>query len=234
MTRTDPSSSARRSPSSRGARPARETETRAERKERTRQALLETTLDLVGQRSFDSISLREVARGAGIVPTAFYRHFASMDDLGVTLVEDSMRVLRRTLRDGRRDLAARQVMPTAQNSLEIMLRHVRDNEADFRFLVREQHGGVAEVRRAIDTELQLFSRELAIDLSRLPALAQWAPEDLELAADLIVTIMLTAVAELIDRGFRGAAGDEAVISRTERQLVMVFLGMGQWRPSGRD
>lgn len=232
MTRTEPSSSTRRSRSSRSARPERETETRAERKERTRQALLDTTLELVGERSFDSISLREVARGAGIVPTAFYRHFASMEDLGVTLVEDSMRVLRRTLREGRRDLAARKAMPTAQNSLEILQRHVRENEADFRFLVREQHGGVAEVRRAIDTELQLFSRELAIDLSRLPALAQWSPEDLELAADLIVTVMLTAVGDLIDRGFRGAAGDDAVISSAERQLVMVFLGMGEWRPGG--
>ncbi|MXP22929.1 TetR family transcriptional regulator [Gordonia sp. HNM0687] len=188
-------------------------------------------MELVAERSFGSISLREVARGAGIVPTAFYRHFASMEDLGVTLVEDSMRVLRRTLREGRRDLAARQALPTAQNSLAILLRHVHDNEAQFRFLVREQHGGIAEIRRAIDTELRLFSRELAIDLSRLPDLAQWSPEDLELAAELIVTIMLTAVADLLDNEYRGQEAEREIVARTERQLVMVFLGMGQWRVS---
>ena len=188
-------------------------------------------MDLVADRSFASISLREVARGAGIVPTAFYRHFASMEDLGVTLVEDSMRVLRSTVREGRRDLAAQQALPTARNSLDILLRHVHENEAQFRFLVREQHGGVAEIRRAIDTELRLFSRELAIDLSRMPDLAQWQSEDLEIAADLIVTIMLTAVADLLDGDHRGVGAEKELVERTQRQLVMTFLGMGQWKPS---
>ncbi|UZF57872.1 TetR family transcriptional regulator [Gordonia polyisoprenivorans] len=221
MTRT-------RRPTSRAPRPA-EPESRADRKNRTRQALLETTLDLVSERSFASISLREVARGAGIVPTAFYRHFASMEDLGVTLVEDSMRILRRTLREGRRDLAARQALPTAQNSLAILLRHVHEHETDYRFLIREQHGGVAEIRRAIDTELRLFSKELAIDLSRIHDLSQWQPQDLELAAELIVTIMLTAVADLLDGEHRGRDAEADIVQRTERQLVMVFLGMGQWK-----
>lgn len=207
----------------------RETQSRADKKNQTRQALLDTTMTLVGDRSFGSISLREVARGAGIVPTAFYRHFASMEDLGVTLVEDSMRVLRRTLREGRRDLASRQALPTAQSSLAILLRHVRENEPAFRFLVREQHGGIAEVRRAIDTELRLFAKELAIDLARMPDLARWDAEDLELAAELIVTIMLTAVADLLDGEYRGRVAEREVVERTERQLVMVFLGMGQWK-----
>ncbi|PWD44690.1 TetR family transcriptional regulator [Gordonia paraffinivorans] len=208
-----------------------ESHSRADRKNQTREALLDTTRSLVAERSFGSISLREVARGAGIVPTAFYRHFASMEDLGVTLVEDSMRVLRRALREGRRDLAERQAMPTAKTSLEILLRHVRENAAQFRFLVREQHGGIAEIRRAIDTELRLFSKELAIDLARLPALAEWEPEDLETAAELIVTIMLTAVADLLDGEYRGRGAEKDIVERTERQLVMVFLGMAQWRPS---
>ncbi|NMO03975.1 TetR family transcriptional regulator [Gordonia sp. TBRC 11910] len=226
-----------RSENARGPRRARpagdsgagESESRAEKKERTRQALLDTTMALVDERSFGGLSLREVARGAGIVPTAFYRHFASMEDLGVTLVEDSMRVLRRALRDGRRDLAARQAMPTAKNSLGILLEHVHNNESQFRFLIRERHGGVLEVRRAIDMELRLFAKELAIDLSRLPDLVTWPPEDLETAAELIVTIMMTAVADLLDGDYRGAAAERDIVARTERQLVMVFLGMAQWR-----
>ncbi|HMS76545.1 TetR family transcriptional regulator [Gordonia sp. (in: high G+C Gram-positive bacteria)] len=208
-------------------------ESRADRKSRTRQALLDTTLDLVSERSFASISLREVARGAGIVPTAFYRHFASMEDLGVTLVEDSMRVLRRTLRDGRRDLAARQALPTVRTSIDILFNQVREDESAFRFLIREQHGGVTEVRRAIDTERRLFAKELAIDLARLPDLSAWDAEDLEMVADLIVTIMLTSVAEYLDSDYRGRGLEREVIDRVERQLVLVFLGMDRWR-SRRD
>ena len=200
---------------------------RAAKKEQTRQALLDCTIDLVDDRSFGSLSLREVARGAGIVPTAFYRHFASMEDLGVTLVEDSMRVLRRALREGRRDLAA-SGLPIARESLVILLRHVRAEEAKFQFLIREQHGGVSEVRRAISTELRLFSRELAIDLARIPDLADWETDDLEVAAELIVTIMMTAVADLLDGD--GRPGTEAaLVKRAEKQLVMVILGMGRWR-----
>ncbi|WP_420040741.1 TetR family transcriptional regulator [Gordonia sp. MP11Mi] len=202
---------------------------RAEKKEQTRQALLDTTIDLVDDRSFGSISLREVSRGAGIVPTAFYRHFASMEDLGVTLVEDAMRMLRGALREARRDLAGRG-MPTARDSLDILLRKVRTDEKQFRFLVREQHGGVAEVRRAIGTELRLLSRELAIDLARTPALVSWEAEDLEVAADLIVTIMMTAVAELLDGDGREST-ERTLVARAEKQLVMVFLGMSGWRPS---
>ena len=210
------------------ARPAVDaTESRSARKSRTRQALLDETLDLVAERSFASLSLREVAKAAGIVPTAFYRHFASMDDLGVTLVEDAMRVLRRMLRDGRRDLAAREAVPTAANSLAIVVRQVRTNEAQFRFLVREQHGGVSEIRRAIDTELRLFVKELAIDLSRIPEMARWKADDLELAAELIVTVMLQAVADLLES--RGTEDDTELITRTERKLVMIILGMNSWR-----
>ncbi len=183
----------------------------------------------MSERSFASISLREVARGAGIVPTAFYRHFASMEDLGVTLVEDSMRVLRRTLREGRRDLAARQALPTVRTSIAILFNQVREDESAFRFLIREQHGGVAEVRRAIDTERRLFAKELAIDLARLPDLSAWDAEDLEMVADLIVTIMLTSVAEYLDSDYRGRGVEREVIDRVERQLVLVFLGMGRWR-----
>lgn len=184
----------------------------------------------MSDRSFASLSLREVAKAAGIVPTAFYRHFASMEDLGVTLVEESMRVLRRMLREGRRDLAARQALPTAKNSLDTLLRQARENEARFRFLIREQYGGVAEVRRAIDTELRLFAKELAIDLSRLPELVEWDAADLEMAADLIVTIMLHTLGEWFDFDRRDPYDERELIRRTEHQLVMVFLGMRAWQP----
>ncbi len=193
--------------------------------------MLDETLALVSDRSFASLSLREVAKAAGIVPTAFYRHFASMEDLGVTVVEDSMRVLRKTLREGRRDLATRNAMPTVKSSVAILIRQVRENEEQFRFLIREQHGGVSEIRRAINTELRLFVKELAIDLSRIPELAQWDAEDLELAADLMVNVALQTVAEVLEANRRNNGDDLEVTLRSERKLMMVILGMNSWRTS---
>ena len=80
-----------------------ETGRRDVRKQRTRRALLDAALELMqGEQSFNSISLREVARNAGVVPTAFYRHFRDMDELGLTLVEEALRALRQMMREATR------------------------------------------------------------------------------------------------------------------------------------
>ena len=72
---------------------------RTERKAASHKALLMAALTLVGEgRSFTSISLREIARLAGMVPNAFYRHFQTTDDLGLELVEEMGITLRRLLR----------------------------------------------------------------------------------------------------------------------------------------
>ncbi|AYJ50221.1 TetR family transcriptional regulator [Rhodococcus sp. P1Y] len=201
--------------------------TRAERKERTRQALIDGTLDLLRDRSFASVSLREVTRSAGIVPTAFYRHFASMEDLGVALVEDSMRMLRQMLRDARKDPSIK----NATESLRILVRQVRSHEDQFRFLARERYGGVTEVRRAFATELRMFVSELTIDLSRMPGLERWDITDLEMAADLIVSTMLTATVGLLEIDRPGSENERELLRRTEQQVRLIVLGMGGWKPN---
>ena len=57
---------------------------RTERKDLTRNTLLQAALALMGEgRSFTSLGIREIAREAGIVPNAFYRHFRNTDELGL-------------------------------------------------------------------------------------------------------------------------------------------------------
>jgi AcrR family transcriptional regulator len=200
---------------------------RAERKERTRQKLLDVTLDFIEKRSLASISLREVAREAGIVPTAFYRHFESMDALGVELVDESMRPLRQMIRDARRGNPTHDDI--IKNTVEILGRQVRANKAQFRFLSRERYGGIAAVRRAIATELRLFTSELTIDLARLTAGAGWSSDDLEMTADLMVAAMLAAVMELLEVDARHAEDERTILDRSERQLRLIALGMSVWR-----
>lgn len=53
---------------------------------------------LSAERSFASLSLREVAREAGIAPTSFYRHFRDVDELGLTMVDESGLMLRQLMR----------------------------------------------------------------------------------------------------------------------------------------
>jgi AcrR family transcriptional regulator len=204
-----------------------ETQTRAERKERTRQRLLDVTLRLIEDRSLASLSLREVAREAGVVPTAFYRHYASMDALGVDLVDDAMRPLRQMIRDVRRGRDARGDIIV--DTVAVLAKQVRGHPDQFRFLTRERYGGVAAVRRAIATELRLFTSELTVDLARLTAGFDWASEDLEMAAGLMVAAMLSTVMDLLEADERHPEDATALLDKAERQLRLIALGMGEWR-----
>ena len=76
-------------------------QSRDESKGLTRQALMRAALKLLSRNSFDSISLREVTKEAGISPTAFYRHFDDMEELGLALVDESFESLHAMVRSAR-------------------------------------------------------------------------------------------------------------------------------------
>ena len=207
---------------------SREHGAREARKQKTRRALLDAALRrLAGERSFASLSLREVARGAGLVPTAFYRHFRSLDELGLALVDESFRTLRQLMRAARSG-----PLPTKQlirRSVETFVEHVRAHREHFQFVVVERAGGSPVLRNAIRVEIRLFVSELATDLGRFPALVRWRSEDLQMMAGLIVNLMVTAVLDVLD-GNASAPEDERELVRTlEKQLRLVVLGASLWR-----
>ena len=206
----------------------RATRTRAEAKAITRRALLDAALGrLGGDVSFTGLSLREVAKDAGVVPAAFYRHFPDMETLGLALVDESFITLRARMRDLR---AAPQ--PTAhvvQASLETFLGFVQEHPDHFRFIAKERYGGSTAVRLAIRSEIRLFTSELAIDMARVPRLARLSNADLQLAAALVVQTVMGATEMVLDA--RSADTDElARIEReTARQLRMILLGASVWQ-----
>jgi hypothetical protein len=116
-----------------------------------------------------------------------------------------------------------------KRTVEILGRQVRDHPAQFQFLSRERYGGVTAVRRAIATELRLFTSELTIDLARMTAGLDWTSDDLEMTADLMVSTMLAAVMDLLEVDKRHAEDEQLVLDRAERQLRLIALGMNVWR-----
>ncbi|MCP3864651.1 MAG: TetR family transcriptional regulator, partial [Aestuariibacter sp.] len=75
---------------------------RQEQKLKTRQSIIDAAFQLLNEnRTLSAISLREVAREAGIAPTSFYRHFKDMDELGLTLVDEAGLALRQLMRQAR-------------------------------------------------------------------------------------------------------------------------------------
>lgn len=201
----------------------RSSSTREEGKELTRQALLRAALKLLSRNSFDSISLREVTREAGISPTAFYRHFDDMEELGLALVDESFGSLHAMLRDARADPTL--IANAIDRSVETVVLATKRNELHFRFIARERYGGVKRVRRAIRRELQLFADELAIDLSVFPFVRDWTVDERRMLSSLIAETMIHMAAELLEADPVEA---EAIIERTRQQLVLINLGVPTW------
>src|SRR6478609_3704009 len=220
-----------RTPSSRrersGKSRSRETPSREERKEATRRAIIAAALKLLDERSFGGLSLREVTREAGIVPAAFYRHFESMEALGLVLIDESFRTLREMLRSAR----AGKLDPNRviESSVDILIDGVNEDREHWRFIGRERSSGVTVLRYAIRTEIRLITSELAIDLARFPGLNTWSSEDLNILASVFVNSMIV-IAESLEDG-----PDPATIEEIRRiaikQLRMITVGVAGWQSS---
>ncbi|MBO0677767.1 TetR family transcriptional regulator [Mycolicibacterium sp. S2-37] len=220
-----------RTPSSRTGRSgrsrSRDSPSREERKEVTRRAIVSAALSLLEERSFAALSLREVTREAGIAPAAFYRHFESMEALGLVLIDESFRALRdllRTARTGKLDPSR-----VIESSVDMLIEGVNQRREYWRFIGRERSSGVTVLRYAIRTEIRLVTSELAIDLARFPGLNAWSSEDLNILARLIVNAMIS-IAEAIEDTADGSDAALADIKRTAvKQLRMIVVGVTGWR-----
>jgi AcrR family transcriptional regulator len=197
---------------------------REERKEVTRRAIISSALTLLEERSFGGLSLREVTREAGIVPGAFYRHFESMEALGLILIDESFHALRDMLRGAR----AGKLDPSRviESSVEILVASVDEQREHWLFIGRERNSGIAVLRYAIRTEIRLITSELATDLARFPGLNSWSTEDLNILASLFVNAMIS-IAEAIEDAQNPAALAE--IKRIAiKQLRMITVGVTDW------
>lgn len=203
------------------------TETRGERKERTRRAILDAALSLSADSTLAALSLRQVAKEVGIVPTAFYRHFESLDELGLALVEESFESLRAMLRDVRRtaDPAFRDII---DSSVAVLVDHVRLQHRHFAFIARERFAGPAPVRETIARGIELFERELATDLAHLPNTGGWSDADLRIVSSLIVNLMVATVEDLIAAG-AGSDAERTAAATARTQLRMLMIGALNWK-----
>ncbi|WP_299533877.1 TetR family transcriptional regulator [uncultured Streptomyces sp.] len=196
---------------------------RQAQKLKTRQALLDAALALLEHRSLGSLGLREVTRAVGVAPTAFYRHFDDTAALGVALVEETLGSLH--------GLIAAILAATGdseerlERSVSVIAAHVAAQPGHFRFIAREQHGGVAPVRAAIADQLALFAEEVAAVLGAEPAGAGWSRQDLLMLGGLYVDHMVLTASALLEAG---PAGEAEVVRVARRRLRLVTLGRQHW------
>src|SRR4051794_28791199 len=128
-------SRARRSPAPPPDADAESGVSRTLHKSRTRRALLDGALGLLEDRSLDHLGIREVTRSAGVSPAAFYRHFATIDELGLILVDEAFATLRHLMRDARDDVNAAEDIIV--RSIAVLVADIHAHPGHYRFIARE-------------------------------------------------------------------------------------------------
>ncbi len=202
--------------------------TRTERKDLTRSSLLQAALALMGEgRSFTSLGIREIAREAGMVPNAFYRHFRNTDELGLALVEEVGITLRRLLREARQTNAQQTDM--VRQSVLVYHQYVVQNRLQFLFISSERGGGSRILRMAIRNDVTHFTNEMAQDFRRLGLYPDMSTTSLQLVCGLIVTSMLAAAPEILDLPPEQPLLEAEMTENFVQQLQIILLGASAWR-----
>ncbi len=205
---------------------------RSARKDQTRASLVQAALNLMGQgRSFTSLALREIAREAGMVPNAFYRHFRNTDELGLALVEEVGITLRRLLREERQV----QVSPKERlrRSVAVYQQYVKNNRLLFLFVSSERSGGSRILRLAIRNEVTHFTNEMAQDFRSLVVYPEVSTASLQMICGLIVMTMLAAATDILDLPPEQPLLESEMLENFVGRLQLVLLGASLWRDRPR-
>lgn len=163
----------------------------------SREDVIAAALKLVGpHRSVSSLSLREVAREAGIAPNSFYRQFRDMDELAVALIDMAGASLRQIIGTARQ--RARGHGSVVRNSLDIFMEQLGSDDKLLHILLREGMVGSDAFKQAVDRQLNYFEDELRLDLIRLAELGNTPLHEPALAAKAITRLVFAVGASTID------------------------------------
>ncbi|MFD4609116.1 TetR family transcriptional regulator [Streptomyces sp. NPDC058440] len=199
---------------------------RQAQKQKTRQALMDAALGLLEEQSLSSLGLREVTRAAGVAPTAFYRHFHSTADLGVALVEQALNSLHPMIRSTVSPLDDSE--QRIARAVGLIARHVEAYPAHVRFIARERHGGVQQVREVVRGQLARFACEVRDELAKDPQSAGWSKDDLLMLAHLYVDQMLITGSLFLEALDAPDEERERVTKVATRQLRLISVGRRHW------
>ncbi len=187
----------------------------------SREDLLAAALALIGShRSVSTLSLREVAREAGIAPNSFYRQFRDMDELTVALIDLAGRSLRTIIGEARQR-AASSDRSVIRLSVETFMEQLRADDRLLHVLLREGTAGSDAFKHAVDRELNYFEDELRVDLIRLAAADGARLHEPALASKAITRLVFAMGATAVDLP---PEKDPELIEQLTQMLRMIITG----------
>lgn len=186
----------------------------------SREDLIAAALKLVGpHRSVSTLSLREVAREAGIAPNSFYRHFRAVDELAVALIDEAGIALRKIIGDARQRASSDRSV--VRSSIEVFMEQLNADEPFLRLLLREGTVGSDAFKQAVERQLGYFEDELCSDLIRLAHANGTGLHKPALVARAITRLVFTMGAKAMDADTEQQA---ALVEEMVVMLRMIIVG----------
>ena len=199
---------------------------RQQQKAETRQKLMDAAAgELASGRSFDTLSLREVAKLAGIAPTSFYRHFHGMEDLGLALIDERGKSLLSLMHHVREQASEGRSLIRA--SVETLFEYIFSNQGMSRMILQESMSRESVFHAAAEQLFEIMSSDLA-EFLLWDARERGVPLDHpRIAANSMVAILFTTGIAVLNASTQQR---EKNIEATIVQLRMIMRGaeaMGQ-------
>lgn len=188
----------------------------------TREKLLNAALALIAEDrvGLSGLSLREITRRIGVSPSAFYRHFPGMEELGLTLIRESCATLRSHL--GQMNTEG-ELQDQVHNTVQVFIGVVMAQRDIFVMITREQAGGSQKMRLAISHEIELIEQQLVQFWSQ-GELLDVPKELLQRVVSMGISLGLAILPAMLDLSKKSDKGFNDLVAELEQQLELLLLG----------
>lgn len=186
--------------------------------------LIQAAMSLIGPtRSMATLSLREVARTAGIAPNSFYRHFRDVDELGIALIALAGSSLRHVFSEARQRISAGSSAGSSvvQTSLNVFYEQLNAKERYLELLLCEGRVGSLAYQAEVDRQLQFFEHELTSDLIRLEAQNANKLHEPTIVAKAITRLVFSMGAQAVAKS---PEQQQELLEQTATMVYMILAG----------
>jgi AcrR family transcriptional regulator len=162
-------------------------------------------------RSVRALGVREIGREAGLNPNTFYRHFSSLDDLGLAILNEVMRNMRREAAESIASQVPSARLPSeywvlslqktklvARETIRLYFEFVLKNPEAFTIGVSEMNGASPTMRQAIQGLIADFAADLADDIRILQLLPMVSDEAVRELSTIIIRQIFMLSTDYID------------------------------------
>jgi len=173
-----------------------------EQKEKTSRALIKAALELCANDGYASLSLRSVARKAGIAPTSFYRHFRDIDELGVAMIDEGAIILKKWLQFVKEQMTSpdpkenqsydhllESVGCLVRPFVELFIQACDENKYVLFLFFQELTGSSQTIRKAISEEKKQLITLLSDCLQHISQKSLHEFYELDITAEAMITLV---------------------------------------------